>query len=306
MNKKQLKANVLLLLAAMIWGFGFVAQKLGADHVGAFTFNAIRFILGALFLLPFLLLQKRRQSKETEDEDQRSFSYTLKGGILVGSFLFLGAFLQQLGMAYTTASKAGFLVSLYIVLVPVLGFFLKQKTGINIWVGVILALVGLYLLSINENFTMELGDLLMILSAFAYAAQILMVGAVTKYVNPIKLSFIQFLTGASLNFVGALIFENISFVGIGKAGIAILYSGLLSIGVANTLQVVAQKDAEPAHTAILMSMESVFSCIGGMIILHERLNGRGTLGCIIIFSAIIVSQLPLRNRKDLEASYGKE
>ena len=293
MDKKQIKANFLLLLTAAVWGLAFVAQKLGSEHVGAFTFNGIRFMLGALSLLPIIYTGKRKKGLTKEDTNgSENFAFTLKMGIIIGSILFLGAGLQQFGMAYTTASKAGFITGLYIVLVPVVGTFLRQVTGINTWFGVGLAFVGLYLLSINKGFTMEFGDLLMLCSSFAFTAHILVIDYATKRVDSISLSCVQFFTCAFLNIICAVFFEDIAISGILKAGVPILYGGLLSVGVGYTLQVVAQKDAKPSHAAILMSMESVFSCLGGMLILKERLSPRGMFGCLLIFIAIIISQLP--------------
>lgn len=288
MTNKQVKANLLLLLTATLWGFAFVAQKVGADLVRPFTFNAARFFLGAISLLPLLLFQFSKNKN-----DKMLNSYTLRAGIIVGCVLFLGAGLQQAGIPFTTASKAGFITGLYIVLVPVFGMFFKQKTGANTWVGVMLALVGLYLLSMNENLKMEFGDLLMLCSAFAFTAHILVIDHVTKKVDPLQLSFLQFFTCAILNLVCALFMEEIVLSDIVNAGIPILYGGVLSVGVAYTLQVVAQKNAKASHAAILMSMESVFSCIGGVLILRERLNSRGIVGCILIFSAIIISQIKI-------------
>lgn len=303
MTNRQIKANALLFLTATIWGFAFVAQKIGAEYVGAFTFNGIRFFLGGISLLPLLLRKKKEQEGIIKDTcHKETIKYTIKAGIIAGIILFLGAGVQQYGMPYTTAAKAGFITGLYIVLVPVLGIFLKHKVGINTWIGVTLALVGLYMLSINEGFTMEFGDLLMLFSSIAFTVHILLIDHVTKRVDPILLSCIQFITCAVFSFIIAILSENISLENIGKAGIPILYGGLLSVGVAYTLQVVAQKDAKPSHAAILMSMESVVSCIGGMLILNERLNGRGIIGSILIFSAIIVSQLRFGKRTNLQNS----
>lgn len=286
MTNKQIKANILLLLTATLWGFAFVAQKVGADFVPPFTFNAIRFLLGALSLLPVLLLNSKNKNitvKKSMD------AYTLKLGIIVGCILFLGAGLQQVGMPYTTASKAGFITGLYIVLVPVFGLFLKHKTGLNTWIGVVLAIIGLYLLSINEDFRMEFGDLLMLCSAFAFTAHILVIDSISQKVDSLQLSFLQFFTCSILNFICSFFLEDMVFTDIINASIPLLYGGVLSVGVAYTLQVVAQKHAKASHAAILMSMEAVFSCIGGMLILSERLSRRGIVGCILLFLAILIS-----------------
>lgn len=291
---KQMKANLLLLLTAAIWGMAFVAQKVGAEYVSAFTFNGIRFLLGAVSLLPIIAIRK----KEQETKDKSVFRNTIKAGLIAGIILFLASGLQQMGMSYTSASKAGFITGLYIVLVPVAGIFLKQKTGLNTWLGVFLALIGLYLLSINEGFTIEFGDFLVLCCAIAFTFHILVIDHATKIVDSIQLSCIQFFTCSALNLIIALVTEDFGSQQIEKAWIPILYGGLFSVGIAYTLQAVAQKDAKPSHAAILMSMESVFSCLGGMIILGERLSLRGAVGCVLIFAAIILSQVKFPEKRD--------
>lgn len=299
MTNKQLKANFLLLITAILWGFAFVAQKVGADIVPPFTFNAIRFLLGALSILPLLLFDiKKDRIKNNKSKNKFFQPYTLKAGMIVGFILFLGAACQQVGMPYTTAAKAGFITGLYIVLVPVFGIFLKHKTGVNTWIGVGLAFIGLYLLSMNESLRMELGDLLMLCSAFAFTAHILLIDHVTKKVDPIQLSFLQFFTCSILNFICSFFMEKMVLSDILRASIPLLYGGVLSVGVAYTLQVIAQKNAKASHAAILMSMESVFSCIGGMLILQERLSKRGIVGCVLLFLAIIISQCKIHFKKN--------
>lgn len=291
---KQMKANLLLLLTAAIWGMAFVAQKVGAEYVSAFTFNGIRFLLGAVSLLPIIAIRKKEQGTM----DKRVFRNTVKTGMIAGTILFLASGLQQMGMSYTSASKAGFITGLYIVLVPLAGIFLKQKTGLNTWLGVFLALIGLYLLSINEGFTIEFGDFLILCCAIAFTFHILVIDHATKIIDSIQLSCIQFFTCSALNLIIALTTEDFGSQQIEKAWIPILYGGLFSVGIAYTLQAVAQKDAKPSHAAILMSMESVFSCIGGMMILGERLSLRGAVGCVLIFAAIILSQVKFPEKRD--------
>lgn len=293
MTKEQIKANTLLLLTAAIWGFAFVAQKVGAEYISAFSFNGIRFFLGGISLLPILWLNRHKEKKAdiNDTKGKVSFFYSLKAGICLGVILYLGAGLQQLGMEHTTAAKAGFITGLYIVLVPVFGIFLKQKTNINTWIGVGIAVIGLYLLSINKGFQMEKGDFLVLLCSIAFTIHILAIDYFSKRIHSIVLSCIQFITCAILNGITAVFVESVTFDDIQKAIIPILYGGFLSVGVAYTLQVVAQKNAKPSHAAILMSMESVFSCIGGILILREGLSTRGVIGCVLIFSAIIISQI---------------
>jgi len=293
MTKTQLKANILLLLTAAIWGLAFVAQKVGAEHVGAFTFNGIRFALGSISLIPLILLlnKKKENSNAKKEEGGSSLKHTVRAGIIVGCALFIATSLQQTGVMYTTAGKAGFITGLYMVIVPILGLFLKQKVNNTTWIGIVIAIIGLYLLSINEDFSISKGDLLVLIGSVGWAIHILLIDNFTKKIDPLKLSSIQFATCSILSLLVAVIFEDINMVGISAALVPILYGGFLSVGVAYTLQVVAQKNAKPSHAAILLSMESVFSVIGGSMFLGERIGARGLVGCVLIFIAIMVSQL---------------
>lgn len=293
MTKTQLKANILLLLTAAIWGLAFVAQKVGAEHVGAFTFNGIRFALGSISLIPLILFlnKKKGENEESKSNDRDSLKHTIKAGIIAGCALFIATSLQQMGVMGTTAGKAGFITGLYMVIVPILGLFLKQKVNKSTWIGIIIAIIGLYLLSINEDFSISNGDLLVLIGSVGWAVHILLIDNFTKKIDPLKLSSIQFATCSILSLIMAIIFEDINMVGISGAMVSILYGGLLSVGVAYTLQVVAQKNAKPSHAAILLSMESVFGALGGAMFLGERIGARGLVGCILIFIAIIISQL---------------
>ncbi len=291
MTKIQLKANMLLLLTAAIWGLAFVAQKVGAEHVGAFTFNGIRFALGSISLVPLILFFNKKKGKLDENSDESSLKPTIKAGIIAGCALFIATSLQQMGVMDTTAGKAGFITGLYMVIVPLLGLFLKQKVNKSTWIGIVIAVIGLYLLSINEDFSISKGDLLVLIGTVGWAVHILLIDNFTKKIDPIKLSSIQFATCSILSLVMAIIFEDINMVDISAAIVPILYGGLLSVGVAYTLQVVAQKNAKPSHAAILLSMESVFGAIGGAMFLGERIGARGLAGCFLIFIAIIISQL---------------
>lgn len=293
MTKTQLKANILLLLTAAIWGLAFVAQKVGAEHVGAFTYNGIRFALGSISLIPLILFlnKKKGENEKTKNNDRDSLKLTVKAGIIAGCALFIATSLQQMGVMGTTAGKAGFITGLYMVIVPILGLFLKQKVNKSTWIGIVIAIIGLYLLSINEDFSISNGDLLVLIGSVGWAVHILLIDNFTKKIDPLKLSSVQFATCSILSLVMAIIFEDINMVGISGAMVSILYGGLLSVGVAYTLQVVAQKNAKPSHAAILLSMESVFGALGGAMFLGERIGTRGLVGCILIFIAIIISQL---------------
>lgn len=292
-NNKRLSANMLLLLTAAIWGFAFVAQRIGSQYVGAFTFNGIRFALGSISLIPLIIyFNRRNKSKGSSNNNVYVNSKrTILYGALVGIALYAGSTLQQVGIIYTTAGKASFITGLYIVLVPIAGIFLKHKTGRNAWLGVLFAIVGLYLLSVNDNFSIGYGDLLEVIGAVFWTMHILIIDYFSNKMDALILSCIQFATCSILSLVTALIFEKITIISISNALVPILYGGLLSVGVAYTLQVVAQKNAKPSHVALILSMESVFGAVGGAVFLGETMSSRGYMGCILIFTGILVSQI---------------
>lgn len=296
MKNQELRSNAMLILTAAIWGFAFVAQRVGMQYVGAFSFNAVRFALGSISLIPLLIYFKKK--KAAEGVKEVSLKNTIVPGIIAGTIIFLGASLQQIGLAYTTAGKAAFITGLYIVLVPLFGIFLRQRINLSAWTGVILAVAGLYFLSVNEDFSIAKGDLIEIIGAFFWAAHILVIDNLTKKVDALKLSFVQFVVCSVLSMAVALIFEEISLPALSQALIPILYGGLLSVGVAYTLQVVAQKHAKPSHAAIILSMESVFAALGGALLLGENLGGRGYLGCALMFSGMILTQVQSFGKKE--------
>ncbi len=267
MDRKRLTANLLLLLTAAIWGFAFVAQRVGAQFVGAFTFNGIRFALGSLSLIPLIIFfdSKKEKPLVTVDTPKKSTFKAILPGIMVGCVLYVAATLQQVGLNYTTVGKASFITGLYMVLVPLFGIFLKHKIGKNSWLGVAIAVVGLYLLSVNEDFSISFGDMLELIGAVFWSIHILTIDYFADKIEPLKLSSLQFATCSILSLLTAFIFEDITMSGISQAMIPILYGGLLSVGVAYTLQVVAQKNAKPSHAAIILSMESCFWCSGRRI-----------------------------------------
>lgn len=285
--KTKVKSTVLLFLTAIIWGFAFVAQRVGAEYVGAFTFNGIRFLLGSLSLIPVILIF------EKEKFDKPKFIKTLLPSLLAGVILFIASTLQQLGVEWTgSAGKAGFLTGLYIVLVPVIRFFMGKKTSVFTFFGAVFALVGLFFLCMNgDKFEFGIGDIVLIIGAFFWAAHILVVDKYVKDISPLKFSMMQFFVCGFLSIVFALFTETIEFSAIKSAGIPILYGGLMSVGVAYTCQILGQKDADPTFASIVFSTESVFSAIGGAIILHEIMSGRSYFGCILIFIGIIFSQI---------------
>lgn len=289
MDKQVLKSNVLLMITAAIWGFAFVAQRVGAQYVGAFTFSGVRFALGSISLIPLLIYSKRKRAAIPTGEIPMESA--LIPGIIAGFILFFGASLQQIGLIYTTAGKAAFITGLYIVLVPLFGIFLKHSIQLNTWFGVVLAVVGLYFLSVNEDFSIAKGDLFELAGAFFWASHILVIDQFVKKVDPYKFSFIQFATCSVLSLAAAIFFEDISMDGLSKAIIPILYGGIFSAGVAYTLQAVGQRHAKPSHAAIILSMESVFAALGGALLLNENLGLRGYLGCALMFAGMILTQV---------------
>lgn len=286
------RANLLLLLTSVIWGFAFVAQRTGMESVGPFTFNGLRFAIGGLVLLPVVVwLDRQRETAGLSTGWVAPGRALWLGGLVAGLFLFGGATLQQMGLIYTTAGKAGFITGLYVVLVPVLGLAFGRKTPAGTWLGVVLAVVGLYFLTIQDGFRMETGDLLVMLSAFVWAGHVLIVDRLAPQTDVIRLAFVQFMICAGLSLFAAALLETIRLEGIQSALPAILYAGIMSVGVGYTLQVVGQRHAQPAHAAIILSLEGVFAVLGGWLLLGEQLGPRGLLGCALMLAGILVSQL---------------
>lgn len=291
MQPRHLKSDFLCLLTATIWGFAFVAQRMGMDHVGPFTFNGIRFLLGALVLMPFIYHGRTIASAGPGGRRNAGGKQLVVYGAMAGLAIFGGASLQQVGLLYTTAGKAGFITGLYVVIVPIMGLLWGQRTNTGTWGGALMAAIGLYLLSINEDFRISFGDLLELAGALLWAAHIHLIGWLSPKTDSLQLAFVQFMMCAIASLVTAMLIETVSLSGIVAAALPILYGGALSVGVAYTLQVVAQKNAHPAHAAILLSLESVFAAVGGWLILGELMSGRALTGCMLMFSGMLVSQL---------------
>ena len=301
-RRKQI-SNLLLLVTALIWGIAFVAQSVGMDHVGPWTFVFFRYVLSSLVLLPVALLIGRKNKKEREvSADRRDAegipvskpSGYLKGGLLCGVFLGSASIAQQAGIQYTTAGKAGFITALYVILVPILGLVIGRKPEKKIWICVILGIAGLYLISVKGGFSIGSGDLLVILCAFLFACQILCVDHYSSRLkNLVLLSALQFVVSAVIGGIGMLLFEQPSVDSILAAAVPILYAGILSGAVGYTLQVIAQKHTEPAVASLLMSLESVFSALAGWVILGQALSARELAGCVLVFAAVILAELPL-------------
>ncbi|MGD9156347.1 MAG: DMT family transporter [Bacillota bacterium] len=289
MHQKELKSNLFLMTAAVIWGFAFVAQRIGAKYLGPFTFNGIRFAIGSFSLLPLLLIAKRQIT--CEPVVFKETAGALPGGLITGCILFMASSFQQIGLAESTAGKTAFITGLYIVLVPLLGIFLKQRIHFCTWMGVVAATTGLFLLSVTEKLTIAGGDLLVLAGAFLWAVHILVIDYFSKKSDCLQLSLIQFITCAALSLTVACVFEKITVTGVYQALIPLLYGGICSVGVAYTLQVMGQRYAKPAHAAIILSLESVFAGLGGFLILHEDLGLRGYLGCVLMLAGMLLSQL---------------
>lgn len=288
MNKFVLRQSLILLLTAIVWGVAFVAQSVGMDYVEPFTFLAARSFIGAVVLLPYILFRDRHTEKQ---EGNRKV--LLAGGICCGVMLFIASSLQQFGIVHTTVGKAGFITAMYIVLVPVIGIFLKKKAGIKIWCGVAIAVAGLYLLCMTPGQPgFQKGDVLVLLGAAAFSFHILVVDYFAPRGDGVKLSFIQFVTCAVLAAVGMIFFETPSAERLLEAWIPILYAGALSSGVGYTMQIVGQRGMNPTVASLIMSLESVISVIAGWAILGEALSIRELWGCILMFGAIVLVQLP--------------
>jgi drug/metabolite transporter (DMT)-like permease len=290
MQTKTLRSDLLLLVAAFIWGTTFVAQRMGMSHIGPMTYNALRFALGAVTLVPVILMIPVNGQVANR---KRGVRFLLCGGTLAGLALFGGASMQQIGLIYTTAGKAGFITSLYVVLVPIIGRILGQRIGLSVWAGAVLAVAGLYLLSFTGSFAVGRGDLLVLIGAFFWAVHVHLIGYLAKRANPLCIACLQFVTCSALSLVAALLYEEIAIVPIRQATVPILYGGVLSAGVAFTLQVVCQRTSPPAHAAIVMSLETVFAALAGYVILHEHLGPRDLAGCALMLAGLMVVQLPL-------------
>ena len=289
--QEMIKADGLLLLVAIIWGFAFVAQRSGMEVIGPFAFGAARFALGALSLLPLLVLQRKREARKGILPGRLRLRNRVLWGVVAGAVLFVAASLQQIGLVYTTAGNAGFITCLYVVLVPLVGFFLGRSTGLRIWVGAVLALAGLYILSVGTGFTLAPGDLLELVGAFFWAGHILLIAHIGARIDTLELSIGQFATCSLLSLVAAILREPHAFAGLVPAAVPILYGGLLSVGVAYTLQIVAQRTAHPAHASIILSMEALFAAIGGVLLLREPLSSRLVMGGVLMLAGMICSQL---------------
>ncbi|WP_027400228.1 DMT family transporter [Anaerovorax odorimutans] len=313
MNKKRIIGNILLLVTALIWGSSFVAQVKSMENIGPFTFVAIRNFIAAASLVPVIfVMNKIKKSNITSnecdelinEESEKSKTANRKtyiiGGICCGIPLFMGSSLQQIGLLYTSTGKAGFITTLYIVIVPIIGLFLHKKIKKQTWIGIALATIGLYMLCVKEGFSIDFGDFIVFIGAFFWASHILIIDYFSPKTDGIKLSCFQFIFCGIFALLPAFIFENILLDTILLSMIPILYAGIMSSGVAYTLQIIAQKNTDPTIASLLLSTEAVFATICGFLILNERLTLRELLGCCIMFTAVIITQLPERKVYKLE------
>lgn len=289
MKSIELKSDILMLIAAIIWGFAFVSQRVGMETMGPHLFNGVRFLIGSVAILPVIwyFSNKTNPIKKPKVSNKK----LILSGIVAGLFLFGGMTFQQVGLLYTTAGKAGFITGMYVFFVPVIGIFLGQKTKAGTWIGAIIALIGLYLLSVRSDFSLSHGDSLVLICAIFFAAHVLAIGYLAKRVDVLKLSLIQYLTTGVISMTVALFTEQVSVHIISITIIPLLYAGVMSTAVAYTLQVVAQQHAHSSHAAIILSLEGAFAVLGGWLLLDEKIPLVGLVGCALMLAGMLISQL---------------
>lgn len=292
--------KLLLLLAALIWGVAFVAQSVGMDYMGPFTFNGARFLMGSAVLVPVILFRRKRADPagggqartDRSGAKENAGKAALMGGVCCGLALCPAALFQQFGILYTTVGKAGFITTLYIILVPLAGIFMKKTPSSRIWTGAALAAFGFYLLCIKEGFSLSRGDALVFIGSVLFTVHILVIDHFSPKADGVELSCIQFLTAGVISSVLAFVFEKPELSALAEGIIPLAYAGILSSGVAYTLQVIGQRDTDPAVASLLLSMESVFSVLAGWMLLGQALSMRELMGCVLVFGAVILVQLP--------------
>ena len=290
MKLKTHQANLLLLLTAVIWGGGFVAQRLGMQQLDPYIFNGFRFLIGALTLAPVILLRKKKNQAGNTD-----LRKTLIIGFVAGLFLFFGATFQQLGLVSTSAGKAGFITGLYVIIVPILGIFWRDRAPLNTWIGAAFAVSGLYFLSVTQGFNFAPGDGYVLLGAFFWALHVQFIARFSPRVDTIQFSFVQSLITSLISFIIGFFIEDFSLENVIAAAVPIFYGGVISIGIAYTLQVIGQQNAKPTSAAIILSLESVFAAFWGWLILKEGLSLRMLLGSILMLTGMMISQFQYKN-----------
>ena len=302
MRKNQLTGTLILLLTAAVWGVSFVAQSASMEYIGPFTFSAIRCMMGTLVLVPVILGVRAYMLKRPEKYAGSVYvhvfdSNTLKGGVYSGILLFIASNLQTIALKTASAGKGGFITAMYIIMVPIFGLFLRKKAGFNVWISVVLAAVGLYLLCMKEALRFGSDDLLLLACAVFFAIQILAVDKYVPYANGIAMAAIEFAVCSLLSAPVMLLFENPQWNMIMECMGALLYAGIGSCGVAYTLQIIGQKYVEPATASLVMSLESVISAISGALILHQMMSGREIWGCTLMFAAIVLAQQNIKIKR---------
>lgn len=296
--KQQIKSSLILLLTATIWGVAFVAQSVGMEYIGPFTFNAIRCVLGGLVLIPVILVLKKKKETGAENQEKEDKKTLWTGGIACGVILCIASNLQQFGIMEASVGKSGFFTALYIVMIPVIGIFIGKRPGIKLWFCVALAVVGMYLLCMKDgSFIIERADIMLLLCALAFSFHILVVDYFSPKVGGVKMSCIQFFVCGVLSAVGMLFTETPDISNIQAAWLPLLYAGLLSCGVGYTLQIVGQKGINPVIASLIMSLESVISALAGWVILGQVLSLKEIIGCVLMFVAIVITQIPIGNKK---------
>lgn len=308
MDRKQLTGNLLLLTTAVIWGSAFVAQRVGMDFVGPLTFSFSRFLLAVLVLIPVVYFMDQSAKKQalesgaekkelTPEEQKRQKKMLMIASLVCGCVLFAASIFQQIGLVSTSAGKTGFITALYIVLVPLFSVVLKQRPKLKSWIGVALGTIGLYYLCITSSFTIAPGDLIVLIGAGFWAAHILVIDHfLTKVTDPVRMSMYQFAVVAAISFVGMLIFEEVSLSAMISCAVPIFYAGALSGGVGFTFQILGQRHTNPTVASLILSLEAVFAAVFGFLLLQEMMTTREIVGCLLMFAAIIISQLPDRKK----------
>ncbi|MBQ7307911.1 MAG: DMT family transporter [Clostridia bacterium] len=300
MDKNSIKKSMYLFLTAIVWGITFVAQSEGMKHIETFTFSAIRFFIGGLVLLPFICIPIKNTHKEQQNTNTEKQSSNLEdkktlliAGLICGFALFIACNIQQVGIKYTTVGKAGFISAMYIIICPILCLFLKKKPPFTIWIGVIVSMIGLYLLCVTDSISsINKGDIITLISSLFFAIHIMLVDYFSPKCDGVKLSCLQFFTCSVLSFITMLIFEKPEFNYILEAWLPIIYAGIFSSGIGYTLQTIGQKNFNPVIASLILSLESVVSVLAGWIILGQTLSLQEFFGCLLVFSAIILVQVP--------------
>lgn len=293
----QYRSSLLLFLAASIWGVAFVAQSVGMDYMGPFTFNGARSLIGGIVLLPLIAVRERSRKKnggeaETPEKKKARRKVTLLGGCCCGLAICTASMFQQYGIQYTTVGKAGFITTLYIIIVPIMGLFFGKKVRRIVWAGAALAAAGMYLLCVNETLSLNKGDLLVFLCAVIFSVHILVIDYFSPKADGVKLSCIQFFVAGILCTIGAFLLENPSWDALVSGAVPVLYAGVMSCGVAYTLQIIGQRNLDPTVASLILSLESVVSVLAGWVILDQTMNGKEIFGCVLVFAAVILVQLP--------------